>query len=81
MTDNDRRKSDDLAAAIHAAAEPLVENGEVIVGWVVLAATRDARDGGTVLVIPGDRGMPGWAVKGMLTDGLDTVRAAEQTAV
>lgn len=64
----------DLGDAISSAAEPLIEDGEVIVAWIVLAATRTHRDGGTVVVLPSDNALPAWQVKGILADALDSVR-------
>lgn len=67
----------DLDDAIRAAAGALVDADEVIVSWVVLAATRNASDGGTVLVIPANAAMPGWEVKGIIADAQDSVRTGQ----
>jgi|tagenome__1003787_1003787.scaffolds.fasta_scaffold18418463_1 hypothetical protein len=67
----------DLDDAIQGAAGALVEPGELIVSWVVLAATRNASDGGTVLVIPSNAAMPAWEVKGILEDARDSVRTGQ----
>jgi hypothetical protein len=64
----------ELDEAVRAAAEPYVQNGEVIVTWVVLAATRNYRDGGSVVVLPGESGMPLWTAKGIVHDALDEMR-------
>jgi len=64
----------ELDEAVRAAAEPYVQNGETIVAWVVLAATRNFRDGGTVVVLPSEAGMPLWTAKGIIHDAIDEMR-------
>jgi len=60
---------------VRRAAGALVDPGEVVVSWVVLAATRNASDGGTVLFIPSNAAMPAWEAKGIVGDALDLLWA------
>lgn len=71
-----------LDAAIHNHYRDLRDtahaDGEVVISWLVLAATRDHTDSGCVLLMPSGTGIPTWQVKGMLIDALDTARATEE---
>lgn len=64
----------ELDDAVRAAAEQYVQDGETIVAWVVLAATRNFRDGGSVVVLPCETGMPLWMAKGIMHDAIDETR-------
>lgn len=47
--------------------------GELVVAWVLLAATRDPDGGGQVIRMLSDPTMPPWQVKGILGDAQDDV--------
>lgn len=50
-----------------------LQPGEIVVGWVVLAATRHPNGGGQVLRLMNPTHMPPWELKGYLTEALDDV--------
>jgi hypothetical protein len=63
----------DLDAAIRERAQPWLIEGEVIVAWVALAATRRYDGGGVVIHIPSHDVMPPWEARGILAEGLMAV--------
>jgi hypothetical protein len=69
----------DEAIRAHAATE-LDTDGEVIVAWIALAATRNVHGGGFVITMLHDR-MPHWEAEGMLrraVRNLDAVADVEE---
>jgi hypothetical protein len=67
-----------LDAALRAHAAPhLTDDGEVIVSWLALAATRRADGGGVVICLPSDGVMPVWEVIGILHETLRAIAVDE----
>lgn len=65
----------DLDDAIRAAAAAHVDpSGEVVVGWLVVCATRGHAGGGTVIQMPSDGAMPVWQARGILAEALEDLR-------
>lgn len=64
----------DRAVRAYAQDRQLVEAGEVLVTWFVVAGTRTADDGGGIVTIPADDAMPMWQAKGLLVEALDQCR-------
>lgn len=62
-----------LDDAIKAYAEDIVDDGEVIIDWIVCAATRRYDGGGVVITLSGQDGMPEWQARGILTTALRMV--------
>lgn len=70
----------DLDAAVRAHAEDLVDEGEVITNWIVLAATRRFDGGGVVIHMVSDEALPTYVARGMFHESLakmDRMLAAE----
>ena len=76
MTDRDTGQALDAALRAHAAAH-LTDDGEVIVSWLALAATRRADGGGVVICLPSDGVMPVWEVTGILHETLRVIDGAD----
>lgn len=66
-----------LDDAIRAHVRDLQDEGEVIVSWVVAAATRTYDHGGAVLTAASDDSMPQWEARGILATALRTVSRVE----
>ena len=64
---------DELDDAIRAHAQSLLTPGELIVAWVVLAATRRHDGGGVVIHMPSNDVMPAWEARGIIAEGLIAV--------
>lgn len=64
-----------MVGAIDDALRDIVHTtpGELIVGWVLLAATRTPDGGGQVLRVLADEAMPPWQIKGILVEAHDDV--------
>jgi hypothetical protein len=62
----------DTALRAHARHQ-LGTDGEVIVSWIVLAATRRFDGGGVVITLPSDQAMPFWEARGILGDALAAI--------
>lgn len=64
-----------MVETIDTALRGMVQTtpGEVIVGWVLLAATRTPNGGGQVLRVLSDESMPPWQIKGILVEAQDDV--------
>jgi hypothetical protein len=78
MTSPDRPSPEEVRAGIEQIDAAIGDisklgPGELVVAWVVLAATRTPGNGGQVLRILSDESMPPWQVKGILDDGRDDV--------
>lgn len=63
----DTRAALDEAIRAHMAAD-VDPDGEVIVAWVTLAATRSHDGGGVVIYSGSDEAMPRWQVRGILDE-------------
>lgn len=63
-------------AAIDTALSDMIimDPGELVVGWVLLAATRNVQGGGQVLRVMSDPTMPPWQMKGILAEADDDVK-------
>jgi hypothetical protein len=78
--DNTTRAALDDAVRAHAHHQ-LGSDGEVIVSWITLAATRRYDGGGTVITLPSDQAMPFWEARGILTEALASIdRLANEPA-
>lgn len=82
MSDADEKVTRDaLDEPIRAHAEDLVDDGEVITGWIVLAATRRFDGGGVVIHMVSDESLPTYVARGMFHESLakiDRIQAAEE---
>lgn len=65
---------DALDLAVRAHAEDMVDDGEVITNWIVLAATRRFDGGGVVITMVSDDALPTYVARGMFHECLDTMR-------
>lgn len=72
--DGDTHAALDAAIGAHVRGEGLVDNGEIILSWLVLVGTRTPDDGGATITLVSDDGMPTWQAKGLLTEALDLTR-------
>jgi hypothetical protein len=78
--DTKTRAQLDEAVRAHAAPQ-LNTDGEVIVSWITLAATRRYDGGGTVITLPSDSAMPFWEARGLLHESLAAInRIANEPA-
>jgi hypothetical protein len=75
MTD-DTETLKTLDTAVRAHTEHLVEPGEVITNWIVLAATRTT-NGGEVRAIVSDDDLPTYVVRGMLDEARARIDRAQ----
>lgn len=66
-----------LDDAIRAHVRDLQDDGEVVVSWVIAAATRTYEHGGAVLIAASDDSMPQWEARGILSTALRSVDRAE----
>jgi hypothetical protein len=72
MTGDDAHKKA-LNEAIAAATAHMLADGEIVVSWVVVAATRNYTGGGAVITVVGDDGMPQWEARGLLATAMRSV--------
>lgn len=71
-SDEETRAELDTAVRAHAASQ-LEDDGEVIVSWIALAATRRYDGGGVVIHMPSDHAIPYWEARGILTEALTSI--------
>ncbi|GAA1401938.1 hypothetical protein GCM10009613_61080 [Pseudonocardia kongjuensis] len=66
---DDKRTRDALDQAVrdHMAGE-LDADGEVIVAWMTIAATRSHDGGGVIIYAGSDEAMPRWQVRGLVEE-------------
>jgi hypothetical protein len=67
-----------LDAAVRAHVEHLVDLGEVVTNWVILAATRTS-GGGEVHAVVSDDDLPTYLVRGMLDEARARIDRAQAT--
>lgn len=67
MGDRDTRDVLDQAVREHMADE-LRADGEVIVAWIAIAATRSHDGGGVIIYAGSDEAMPRWQVRGLVEE-------------
>lgn len=78
VTDADPAKDPGYAAgrdAIDGALSTMLimDPGELVVGWILLGATRSVNGGGQVVRVMSDPTMPPWQVKGILAEASDDI--------
>lgn len=66
----DSERCGPVDAAVRAHAEGLVDDGEVITNWIVLAATRRFDGGGVVIHMVSDESLPTYVARGMFSESL-----------
>lgn len=67
MTEHETRERLDEALRAHMAGD-LADDGEVIVSWIAIAATRRHDGGGVILYAGSDEALPRWEVRGMVEE-------------
>ena len=76
---DDKTTRDALDEAVRAHAEDVIDDGEVITAWIVLAATRHYNGGGCVISMPSDGVMPRWEARGILASALATFDQGDES--
>jgi hypothetical protein len=66
---------DQLDDAVRAHVASDLEPGEIVVSWIVVAATRVMDGGGNVILAPAGGCMPNWEARGVLAEALSIVRS------
>lgn len=67
------RTHDRLDDAVRAHLAGELKPGEILVSWIVVAATRVMNGGGNVVLAPCGDCMPNWEARGVLAEALSIV--------